>query len=219
MSQILLEEEQTIRTLTTCTRKTTNCDNTTVLFCDVSLTDDVVYCLLTMHVAFLKNVIYYLTRRQLLRICVDCCYHATALTCVKEIVQMLFAAETLMPVCQRGKTENIHNSPSRLIRQNWMAAYLDYTLRMKMLFHGWPVMVHDTHTRRRIRQLTKINFTKLWFHSRWLVRLSLHKLISLRRENIILKHLLFIIIRTTKSNVDSLNSEQTQFMTTASQLK
>jgi len=33
--------------------------------------------------------------------------------------------------------------------QNWMAAYLRCTLRMKTLFHGWPVMVHDMHTRRR----------------------------------------------------------------------
>jgi len=33
--------------------------------------------------------------------------------------------------------------------QNWMAAYLGYTLRMKTLFRGWPVMVHDMHTRRR----------------------------------------------------------------------
>ena len=33
--------------------------------------------------------------------------------------------------------------------QNWMAAFLGYTLRMKMLFHGWPVMVHDMHMRRR----------------------------------------------------------------------
>ena len=33
--------------------------------------------------------------------------------------------------------------------QNWMAAYLGYTLRMKTLFCGWLVMVHDTHTRRR----------------------------------------------------------------------
>jgi len=33
--------------------------------------------------------------------------------------------------------------------QNWMAAYLGYTLRMKTLFHGWPVMAHATHTRRR----------------------------------------------------------------------
>ena len=33
--------------------------------------------------------------------------------------------------------------------QNWMAAYLGYTLRMKTLFCGWPIMVHDMHTRRR----------------------------------------------------------------------
>jgi len=33
--------------------------------------------------------------------------------------------------------------------QNWMAAYLSYTLRMKTLFRRWPVMVHDTRTRRR----------------------------------------------------------------------
>jgi len=33
--------------------------------------------------------------------------------------------------------------------QNWMAAYLGYTLQMKRLFRGWPVMVHDTHMRRR----------------------------------------------------------------------
>jgi len=37
-------------------------------------------------------------------------------------------------------------------RQKWMAAYLGYTLRMKTLFRDWPVMVHDTHTRRRRRQ-------------------------------------------------------------------
>ena len=33
--------------------------------------------------------------------------------------------------------------------QNWMAAYLGYTLQMKTLLRGWLVMVHDTHTRRR----------------------------------------------------------------------
>jgi len=33
-----------------------------------------------------------------------------------------------------------------LPRQQW-------SLQMKTLFHGWPVMVHDTHTRRR-RRLT-----------------------------------------------------------------
>ena len=34
-------------------------------------------------------------------------------------------------------------------RQNWMAAYLGYTLWMKTLFCGWPVMVNDTQTKRR----------------------------------------------------------------------
>ena len=29
--------------------------------------------------------------------------------------------------------------------QNWMEAYPGYTLRMKMLFPGWPIMVHNTH--------------------------------------------------------------------------
>jgi len=38
--------------------------------------------------------------------------------------------------------------------QNWMAAYLGYTLRMKTPFRGWPVMVHDTHTRRLVSQET-----------------------------------------------------------------
>ena len=33
--------------------------------------------------------------------------------------------------------------------QNWMAAYLGYTLWMKTLFRGWQVMVHDMHMRRR----------------------------------------------------------------------
>jgi len=28
-------------------------------------------------------------------------------------------------------------------------AYLGYTLRMRTLFRGWPIMVNDTHTRRR----------------------------------------------------------------------
>jgi len=35
-----------------------------------------------------------------------------------------------------------------LSRQNWMAAYLGYTLWMNMLFCGWPIMVNDMHTRR-----------------------------------------------------------------------
>ena len=47
---------------------------------------------------------------------------------------------------------NVDNDVSHcwiLSRRNWMAAYLGYTLQMKTLFRGWPVMVHDMHTRRR----------------------------------------------------------------------
>jgi len=33
---------------------------------------------------------------------------------------------------------------------NWMAAYLGYTLRIRTLFRGWPIMVNDTHTRGRL---------------------------------------------------------------------
>jgi len=43
--------------------------------------------------------------------------------------------------------------------QNWMAAYLGYTLRTNMLFCGWPVMVNDAHTRRR-RLATNFNLTQ-----------------------------------------------------------
>ena len=37
--------------------------------------------------------------------------------------------------------------------QNWMASYLGYTLWMTTLFRGWPIMVHEMHTRRRRRLL------------------------------------------------------------------
>jgi len=39
--------------------------------------------------------------------------------------------------------------------QNWMAAYLGCTLRMRTLFRGWPIMVNDTHTRRRRRWISR----------------------------------------------------------------
>jgi len=45
--------------------------------------------------------------------------------------------------------------------QNWMATYLSYTLRMKTLFRGWPVMVNDTHTRRR--RIENCAIRKLWY--------------------------------------------------------
>jgi len=39
--------------------------------------------------------------------------------------------------------------------QNWMAVYLDYTLRMKTLCCGWPILVHNTHTRRSDQWLSR----------------------------------------------------------------
>jgi len=42
-----------------------------------------------------------------------------------------------------------------------MAAYLGYTLRMKTLFRGWPVMVHDTHTRRRRLPVVDVSVLQL----------------------------------------------------------
>ena len=43
-----------------------------------------------------------------------------------------------------------------------MAVYLGYTLRMKTLFHGWPIMVNDTHTTRRRRSEHGLSVTSLW---------------------------------------------------------
>jgi len=46
--------------------------------------------------------------------------------------------------------------------QNRMAAYLGYTLRMKTLFRGWPIMVDDTHTRRRRRRSNCGHISTVW---------------------------------------------------------
>jgi len=50
--------------------------------------------------------------------------------------------------------------------QNWMVAFLGYTLWMKMLFRGWPVMVYDVHMRRRRRTLLSHVFA-VNFQCRW----------------------------------------------------
>ena len=56
-------------------------------------------------------------------------------------------------LCACGETQTMPTLSTPVPWQNWMAAYLGYTLRMKTLFRGRPVMVHDTHTTRR-RRLT-----------------------------------------------------------------
>jgi len=58
---------------------------------------------------------------------------------------------------------------------NWMAAYLNYTLRMKTLFCGWPVMVDDTHMRRRSESLRCHNeWVSLYsvIMSEWVLKVS-----------------------------------------------
>jgi len=45
--------------------------------------------------------------------------------------------------------------------QNWMAAYLVYTLQMKTLFRGWPVMVNDAHTSRRRLSHVSVLYTQV----------------------------------------------------------
>jgi len=42
--------------------------------------------------------------------------------------------------------------------KSWMSAYLGYTLQKKTLFPGWPIMVHDTHIRKR--RLKKVPFDR-----------------------------------------------------------
>ena len=52
-------------------------------------------------------------------------------------------------VCLCGETQTMSHIVKSCPWQNWLAAYLGCNLWTKTLFHGWPVMVHDTHTRRR----------------------------------------------------------------------
>jgi len=60
------------------------------------------------------------------------------------------------------KTQTMFHIVESCLLTNWMAAYLDYTLRMKTLFHGWPVVVHDTHTRRRSVRNIYFYWTQCW---------------------------------------------------------
>ena len=61
-------------------------------------------------------------------------------------------------LCPCGETQTMSHTVESCLLANWMAAYLCYTLRMKKLFRGWPVMVHDTHTRRRRSIISVIIF-------------------------------------------------------------
>jgi len=79
--------------------------------------------------------------------------------------------------------------------QNWMAAYLGYTLRMKTLFHGWPVMAYETHTRRR-SELWHV--TVVWA---WSIRGS--QLCRTARDRILTSHSRPIVIRPVTLQVNA----------------
>jgi len=50
--------------------------------------------------------------------------------------------------------------------KNWMEAYLGCSLQMKTLFPGWPIMVHDMHTRRtRTRRRSEFTYAAEWWPS------------------------------------------------------
>ena len=66
--------------------------------------------------------------------------------------------------------------------QNWMVAYLGYTLRMKTLFRGWPVMVHYTHTMRRRWFPTK-KLTPMWQSILFKILQMLHSKLKLHTFN------------------------------------
>ena len=53
-----------------------------------------------------------------------------------------------LPRQQWSLLNRFHTEQGKLrCLQKEMLTYLGYTLRIKMLFRGRPVMVHDTHTR------------------------------------------------------------------------
>ena len=64
-------------------------------------------------------------------------------------------------LCPCGETQTILTLSNPVPWQNWMVAYLGYTLRMRTLFRGWPIMVNDTHTRRRRWLCMKKEFTHI----------------------------------------------------------
>ena len=62
-------------------------------------------------------------------------------------------------LCPRGETQTmshiVESCRCPLRKLNGGLSRL-HSLRMKMLFHGWPIMVYDTHTRRRRRRLVAV---------------------------------------------------------------
>ena len=51
-----------------------------------------------------------------------------------------------------GRLRRCPTLSNPILWQSWMAAYTGCTLQVKTLFPGWPIMVHDMHTRRRSKR-------------------------------------------------------------------
>ena len=64
--------------------------------------------------------------------------------------------------------------------QNWMAAYL----LMKTLFRGWPVMVNDTHTRRRMAIPAHIDLLIMWRSTNVILGLTALIVVAVKVPNI-----------------------------------
>ena len=95
--------------------------------------------------------------------------------------------------------------------QNWMAAYLSYTLRMKTLFCGWPVMAHKTHTRRKSTLISSLSLNPTFMHDDAQRFLSYHP--SNFHSNISnLQNALQQISSSMTANLLTLNSSKTEFI-------
>ena len=72
-------------------------------------------------------------------------------------------------LCPCGETQTMSHAHCWILSfwQNWMAVYPGCTLQMKTLFPGWPIMVHDTHTRRRRNLDETYVYTFITGNSTW----------------------------------------------------
>ena len=102
--------------------------------------------------------------------------------------------------------------------QNWMAAYLGYTLWMKTLSRGWQAMAHETHTRRRrllYVAVVKCKWASVSFHC--LLSLYLHgpttaKQLSIKMSNKEMKEFGYAMVPRarllkTQQTADNLNEK------------
>jgi len=61
----------------------------------------------------------------------------------QDLISTIGDLQCVSLMCPCGETQTMFHVVESCPWQNWMAAYLGYTLWMKTLFHGWPVMVHE----------------------------------------------------------------------------